>query len=80
MRVLPGSHRTATGDYVPVDAEAYTFSRTLTDVDESAAVSFVLDPNQCSLHDSRLVHGAHANTSGRRRTGYTMRYFSQQLS
>ncbi len=44
-------------------------------VDESRAVSFVLEPNGCSLHDGRIMHGAAANTSAQRRCGYTMRYF-----
>lgn len=79
MRVIPGSHRTETGEYVPVDSATNTFDTELAGIDERAAVSFELDPNECSLHDSRLVHGALANTSERRRTGYTMRYFSQQM-
>ena len=79
MRVIPGTHRTADGAYVPIDQSANTFNLELQDVDESTAVLFELDPNECSFHDSRLVHGALANTSDRRRTGYTMRYFSQQM-
>ena len=27
-----------------------------------------------SLHDANLVHGSNANTSGRRRAGYAVRY------
>jgi len=42
-------------------------------------VYFELNPNECSFHDSRIIHGADANTSDRRRCGYTMRYFSQQM-
>lgn len=80
MMVIPGTHKTATtGGYVEVDRDANTFSRELQKVDESKAVRFELEPNECSLHDSRLIHGAHANTSSRRRTGYTMRYFSQDM-
>ena len=48
-------------------------------MDEEAAVYFELAPGECSLHDSRIIHGARANTSDTRRTGYTMRYFSQHL-
>jgi hypothetical protein len=33
-----------------------------------------LEPNRCSLHDGRILHGANANTSPHRRAGYTMRY------
>ena len=79
MRVIPGTHRTPDGEYVPVDGGANTFDTEIAGVDEQKAVYFELDPNECSLHDSRLIHGAKANTSDRRRTGYTMRYFSQQM-
>ena len=44
-------------------------------MDQSRAVYFVLQPNECSLHEARLMHGADANTSHTRRAGYTMRYF-----
>jgi ectoine hydroxylase-related dioxygenase (phytanoyl-CoA dioxygenase family) len=79
MRVIPGSHHAKSGEYVPVDAQTNTFETQLANVDETRAVYFELSPNTCSLHDSRLVHGAAANTSERRRCGYTMRYFSQQM-
>jgi len=79
MRVIPGTHRTPDGEYVPVNSDTNTFPTQLSNVDETTAVPFELDPNQASLHDSRLIHGANANTSDRRRTGYTMRYFSQQM-
>ncbi len=79
MRVIPGSHRAGAGEYEPVDIQTNTFERQLKNVDESRAVYFELATNECSLHDSRLVHGAEANTSDRRRCGYTMRYFSQQM-
>lgn len=79
MRVIPGTHKTPDGEYVRIDPSANTFDRLLPDVDESNAVYFELDPNHCSFHDSRLVHGALSNTSDRRRTGYTMRYFSQSM-
>ncbi len=48
-------------------------------MDESTTVYAELEPNQCSFHDSRIIHGADANQSERRRCGYTMRYFSQQM-
>jgi len=46
---------------------------------EATAVYFELEPNSCSLHDARIIHGAEPNTSARRRCGYTMRYFSQTM-
>lgn len=79
MRVIPGSHRTSGHTYQPVDRETDTFGSEIVDVDEEQAVYFELKQNECSFHDSRIVHGAEANTSDRRRCGYTMRYFSQQM-
>lgn len=80
MRVIPGSHLSG-GFSKYVEMEVPTdriFTREIPDVAEEEAVYFELEPNQCSLHDSRIIHGARANTSELRRTGYTMRYFSQQ--
>ena len=79
MRVIPESHRLGGFSHyvqmeVPTDR---IFTREIDAVDETKAVYFELEPDQCSLHDSRLIHGARANTSDTRRTGYTMRYFSQ---
>jgi hypothetical protein len=34
---------------------------------------------ECSLHKARIIHGANANTSDKRRAGYTMRYFPTSL-
>ena len=78
MQVLPGTHHGSEGrSYEQVDPARNIFDRELSPehVDEGAAVTFELAPNQCSLHDARIIHGAPANTSGRRRAGYTMRYF-----
>ncbi|MFH1070806.1 MAG: phytanoyl-CoA dioxygenase family protein [Candidatus Glassbacteria bacterium] len=79
MRVVPGSHlQGGFSQYeqmeVPTDR---IFTREIPRVDESRAVYLELEPNHCSLHDCRIIHGARANTSDTRRTGYTMRYFSQ---
>lgn len=81
MKVIPGSHRSATNAYADVDAEANLFPTEIRpeDVREEDAVYFELAPNQCSLHDSRIIHGAEANTSARRRCGYTMRYFDMSM-
>lgn len=79
MRVIPGSHQTTGHTYRKVDRETNTFGSEIVDVDESQAVYFELGRNECSFHDSRIIHGAEANTSDRRRCGYTMRYFSQQM-
>jgi ectoine hydroxylase-related dioxygenase (phytanoyl-CoA dioxygenase family) len=78
MRVIPGSQVNGFSDYEEVDTRKNTFATRIkqSDVDESKAVYFELEPGQCSLHDSRIIHGATANTSPYRRCGYTMRYFS----
>lgn len=77
MRVIPGSHLAGgfSQNYVPTDMSQQTFHAEITGVDESKAVDFELQRGEFSLHDGRIVHGAKANTSPIRRTGYTMRYF-----
>lgn len=78
MQVIPGSHL---GDdrrrYVPVDMRENIFDSELdaATIDVDRAITFELAPNRCSIHDGRIVHGAPANASDRRRAGYTMRYF-----
>jgi ectoine hydroxylase-related dioxygenase (phytanoyl-CoA dioxygenase family) len=73
MRVIPGSHLLGEADYRVLDPDAF-FHSEAADVDESAADNLELEPNHCSLHDGRILHGATANTSPYRRAGYTMRY------
>jgi len=75
MRVIPGSHANGFSEYVTVDYSENTFGAQITRVDESKAVYFELEPQECSLHDGRIIHGATPNTSPFRRCGYTMRYF-----
>ena len=75
MAVIPGTHSNGFSAYESVDTSENIFPTQVVDVDESNAVYFSLEPNQCSLHDSRIIHGAKANTSPNRRCGYTMRYF-----
>ncbi len=74
MRVIPGTHHNGFSHYVAVDAARNTFTKEIDHIDEARAVYFELQQDECSLHDSRIVHGAAANTSPYRRTGYTMRY------
>jgi len=76
MRVIPGSHDLGGfSQYRPVDTTVQTFHAEVIDVEEDKAVDFELERGECSLHDGRIIHGAKANTSPMRRTGYTMRYF-----
>ena len=41
---------------------------------ESAAICLEMNAGSLSMHDSFVLHGSEANTSGRRRAAYTMRY------
>lgn len=75
MRVIPGTHRNGFSEYESVDKSVNTFHAQVKNVDLNRAVDFELDPNECSLHDSRIIHGAEPNRSAFRRCGYTMRYF-----
>jgi hypothetical protein len=80
MYVIPRTHegpRKGFSDYDPVDPSRNVFPTEITrsQRDESKAVPCILEPNQASLHDARLMHGSEANTSAVRRCGYTMRYF-----
>lgn len=75
MGVIPGTHTDGFSAYEAVDSGANIFDTQIKQVDETNAVYFTLDRNECSLHEARIIHGARANTSDFRRTGYTMRYF-----
>ena len=77
MGVIPGTHKNGFSQYEPVDTTDSIFSSQVKpdQFDESQAVYFSLEPNECSLHEARIIHGAQANTSPHRRAGYTMRYF-----
>ncbi|AEI40300.1 phytanoyl-CoA dioxygenase family protein [Paenibacillus mucilaginosus] len=79
MRVIPGTHRNGLSEYEEVDGATNTFNTQIKHVDESQAVYFELEPGECSLHDSRIIHGAAPNKSPYRRCGYTMRYFSTNI-
>jgi ectoine hydroxylase-related dioxygenase (phytanoyl-CoA dioxygenase family) len=76
MRVIPGTHHNGFSEYEDVDKTYSTFHAQIKNIDESKAVYFELERGECSLHDSRIIHGATANTSPYRRCGYTMRYIS----
>jgi ectoine hydroxylase-related dioxygenase (phytanoyl-CoA dioxygenase family) len=81
MRVIPGSHLNGgfSDNYEPTDITEQTFHAGLSGVDEEKAVYFELKRGEFSMHDGRIVHGAKANTSPVRRTGYTMRYFPSSV-
>jgi len=78
MRVIPGTHTNGFSEYTSMNGEMNTFNSGISNdsLDESRAVYFELERGECSLHDSRIIHGAMANTSPYRRCGYTMRFFA----
>lgn len=77
MRVIPGTHNNGFSEYENVSTDANIFPSEIKSLnDESNEVYFELEPGECSLHDSRIIHGAKPNKSPYRRCGYTMRYFA----
>jgi ectoine hydroxylase-related dioxygenase (phytanoyl-CoA dioxygenase family) len=82
MGVIPASHVDGFSDYVQItDTSKNTFTEEIKEgsFDEDQVVWFELGRGECSLHDARIIHGARANTSEKRRTGYTMRYFGLDM-
>jgi ectoine hydroxylase-related dioxygenase (phytanoyl-CoA dioxygenase family) len=79
VRVIPGTHNAGFSEYEATGRERFFATQIKGEVDESSAIDFELGPGECSLHDGRIIHGARANTSPHRRTGYTMRYFSAAI-
>ena len=77
MAVIPGTHNNGFSHYAPVDESQNIFSSEIVaeEIDEAKAVYLELEPNHCSLHEGRIIHGAKANTSDTRRAGYTIRFF-----
>lgn len=78
MRVIPGTHDNGFSEYEAVDGKTNLFGTQVKNIDETNAVDFELERGECSLHDSRIIHGAKPNKSPYRRCGYTMRYFSTE--
>ena len=77
MCVIPRTHNHGYSEYEPVadpDKQVFHIEIKQGKVDESKAVAMTLQPNECSIHHARLIHGSGANTSPLRRCGYTMRY------
>jgi hypothetical protein len=81
MGVVPGTHRNGFSEYVSIDGTSNTFDTEIKQgsFNEADVVWFELERGQCSLHDSRIIHGAGPNTSTKRRCGYTMRYFALDM-
>jgi hypothetical protein len=78
MYVVPRSHGRGFSEYSSVDADKNLFMTEIRkgQFDETKAVPLVLAEGEASLHHAKLIHGSQANTSTRRRMGYTMRYIA----
>ncbi|HEY0827705.1 MAG TPA: phytanoyl-CoA dioxygenase family protein [Bacilli bacterium] len=76
MKVIPGTHKNGFSEYEEIDTKENMFHLQIKDtLDESKAVYFELDKNECSFHDSRMIHGGGKNLSPTRRCGFQLRYF-----
>lgn len=84
MRVIARTHNTGKmgySDYDDLKPGEAVFADEITAAqrDPSRAVAIELEPNECSLHDGRIIHGSEPNTSTLRRCGYTMRFMSSAV-
>jgi hypothetical protein len=76
MRVIPNTHKQAFQH-----RESYAKKNLLSrgqeiavELDDAQAVMMVLQPGECSLHHSLLVHGSDPNPSADRRMGFVVRF------
>jgi len=77
MKVIPGTHDHGFHEYHTVDnpgEQVFDGEINPSAFNEADAVPCILDANECSIHHGKMIHGSDANTSNRRRCGYTMRY------
>ena len=78
MKVIPGTQNDnlmSLDDYVQQsDENAFEIAMDPDLVDESRAISFVLNPGDISIHNPLITHGSNANTSARWRRGLTIRF------
>ena len=77
LRVIPGSHAPRRlHEHLHEERADLSLNQRMAAAafDEEQAVDIELEPGQMSLHDVYMIHGAKANTSGRRRTGVALRY------
>lgn len=77
MHVVPRTHHGGYSEYGSLSERAVFASEIKAGTfDASRAVPCILPPNHASLHHAKAIHGSAANTSQRRRCGYTMRFIS----
>jgi hypothetical protein len=84
MQVIPRTHRTGSkgfSHYVEVDQSTNVFASEIDPAQRQTAhpVAVELQPNECSLHDARIMHGSEPNTSNLRRCGWTLRFASSAV-
>ncbi|MEW6208397.1 MAG: phytanoyl-CoA dioxygenase family protein [Acidobacteriota bacterium] len=81
MRVIPGSHKEGLLDHTNVrdDANLLRRGERIVKVDESRAMDVILRPGEMSLHQSTIVHGSNANTSGEPRIGFIVRFVTSKI-
>jgi ectoine hydroxylase-related dioxygenase (phytanoyl-CoA dioxygenase family) len=84
MKLIPRTHiegQKGYSEYDPVDAQSHVFPTEIkaSQRDDSKAVYIELDPNECSLHDARVMHASEPNTSAIRRCGWTLRFTSSAV-
>lgn len=81
MMVIPRTHTSGYkgfSEYDDVDTAHNVFATEIKPIlrDDSKRVLLELQPNECSLHDARIMHGSEPNTSNIRRCGWTLRFTS----
>lgn len=81
LRVVPGSHRAKRRHVeLPDSANMLAGGETLAEhVEEDRVVDIELRPGEMSLHHLLLVHGSERNRSGRRRSGFAIRYIAGSI-
>jgi ectoine hydroxylase-related dioxygenase (phytanoyl-CoA dioxygenase family) len=81
MQMIPGSHLEGTRAQETSDDPDNVLlqSQTITNIDESRAVSCELQPGEVSLHHGWTVHCSHPNLSGDRRLGLNAQYIRPSM-
>ena len=77
MVVIPGTHQRGMVDHERLDENSDSVLGLGIDpanLNDSRGVSVNLPAGWFSIHDDKLVHGSPANSSDRRRAGFTIRY------
>jgi len=79
MKLVPYSHRSGRrgfSDYANVDTSESVFPTEIVESQQRGqeVVSCHLQPNEASIHESKVIHGSDPNTSDIRRCGFTMRF------